>query len=299
MPGSIEQNKNILHTKTGAVGVGTTVAMRNLFKRAHPSAPGAGDFHTVFADGADFAAHQAQQAEAYRTADPFPHIVIDGLFDPRALREVAAEVPSPLTQRDLFHLEVKHLQENKFAWRDVARMGPKSLRLIHYLSAKPFVEYLSAVTGIPGLVPDPYLWGAGFHQILRGGRLAVHADFNTHPQMGLYRRLNVLVYLNEDWDTAWGGDLELWTIDMDRCAQKVAPLFNRMVVFSTTDTSYHGHPDPLDCPPDVVRRSLALYYYTQERLRDDVHATLWQARPQDEGDLAQAVEQARIEREGR
>lgn len=269
--------------------------MLNLFKPRRPAA--GGDFHTIFRDGADFAAHQAAQAEAYRTADPFPHIVIDGLFDAATLREVTAEVPSPLTEEGLFHLEVKHLQENKFAFRDVARMGPKSLRLIHYLSAKPFVEYLSTVTGIPGLVPDPYLWGAGFHQILRGGRLAVHADFNTHPQMKLYRRLNVLVYLNEDWDPAWGGDLELWTVDMDRCAQKVAPVFNRMVVFSTTDTSYHGHPDPLDCPPGVVRRSLALYYYTAERLMEGTHATLWQARPQDQGDLAEAVEKAKAERE--
>lgn len=269
--------------------------MLNLFKSKRPAA--GGDFHSIFRAGESFAADQAAQAEAYRTADPFPHIVIDDMFDPDALREVLDEVPSPLTQEGLFHLEVKHLQENKFAFRDVARMGPKSLRLIHYLSAKPFVEYLSTVTGIPGLVPDPYLWGAGFHQILRGGRLAVHADFNTHPQMKLYRRLNVLVYLNEDWDPAWGGDLELWTVDMDRCAQKVAPVFNRMVVFSTTDTSYHGHPDPLDCPPDVVRRSLALYYYTAERLMEGTHATLWQARPQDPADLAQAVAREKAARE--
>jgi hypothetical protein len=273
--------------------------MISLFKKAAPPAPavlpGVGDFPTIFTDGEAFAARQAEQGEAYRSADPFPHIVVDGMFKPQVLRDVLAEVPSPLTSRDLFTKDVKHLQENKFAWRDVPRLGPNSLRLINYLYAKPFLEYLTAVTGIEGLVPDPYLWGAGFHQILRGGKLAVHADFNIHPQMQLYRRLNVLVYLNEDWDTAWKGDLELWTQDMGRCAQTVAPLFNRMVVFSTTDTSYHGHPDPLDCPPDVVRRSLALYYYTFERLHEAVHSTLWQSRPHDAEAVAEAAEDHRRE----
>lgn len=273
--------------------------MFSLFRKPDPSplpaASGEGDYFSIFAEGDRFAAHQEEQAFAYRSADPFPHIVVDGVFRPQVLRDVLAEVPSPLTSGDLFTKDVAHLQENKFAWRDVTRLGPQSLRLINYLYAKPFLEYLTAVTGIEGLVPDPYLWGAGFHQILRGGKLAVHADFNIHPQMNLYRRLNVLVYLNEGWDPAWRGDLELWTPQMDRCAKSILPDFNRMVVFSTTDTSYHGHPDPLDCPPGVVRRSLALYYYTFERLHEQVHSTLWQRRPHDADAVAEAAEAHRRE----
>jgi len=265
-------------------------------KPVSPSAaPGEGDLPTIFADGMDFAARQDEQAAAYRSADPFPHIVVDGVFRPEFLRSVLAEVPSPLTSRDLFNKDVAHLQENKFAWRDVPRLGQQSLRFINYLYSKPFLEYLTTVTGIEGLVPDPYLWGAGFHQILRGGKLAVHADFNIHPQMQLYRRINVLVYLNEDWDPAWGGGLELWSQDMSRRAQKILPDFNRMVMFSTTDTSFHGHPDPLDCPPNVVRRSLALYYYTFERLHEGVHSTLWQKRPMDDQAVADAAEAHRRE----
>ncbi|WP_396592680.1 2OG-Fe(II) oxygenase [Brevundimonas sp. R86498] len=273
--------------------------MLSLFRKSGPPpasvAPGEGDFFSIFAEGEGFSARQDAQALAYRSADPFPHIMIDGVFRPQVLRDVLAEVPSPLTSGNLFSKDVAHLQENKFAWRDVTRLGPKSLRLINYLYAKPFLEYLTAVTGIEGLVPDPYLWGAGFHQILRGGKLAVHADFNIHPQMNLYRRLNVLVYLNEGWDPAWHGNLELWTPQMDRCAKSITPDFNRMVIFSTTDTSYHGHPDPLDCPPDVVRRSLALYYYTYERLHEQVHSTLWQRRPHDADAVAEAAEAHRLE----
>jgi hypothetical protein len=139
------------------------------------------------------------------------------------------------------------------------------------------------MTGATGLVSDPFLEGGGLHQIARGGRLAVHADFSVHPRLGLDRRLNLLLYLNRDWDEDWGGELELWSGDMSRCAKKVAPAFNRLVVFKTTDRSFHGHPDPLDCPAGVARRSIALYYYSNGRPRsersrrhDSVH---WRARP--------------------
>jgi hypothetical protein len=141
------------------------------------------------------------------------------------------------------------------------------------------------LTGIQGLVPDPHLWGGGLHQILPGGKLAVHADFNKYPHFKLDRRLNVLVYLNRDWQEQWGGQLELWNRDMTRCEQRILPLFNRMVCFSTTDSSFHGHPDPLRCPADRTRRSLALYYYSNGRPAEEIgrpHTTLFQYRPDDE-----------------
>ena len=89
----------------------------------------------------------------------------------------------------------------------------------------------------------------------------------------------MLLYLNEGWSAEWGGDLELWPVDMSVPSKTIAPVFNRTVIFSTTPTSYHGHPAPLACPPDVVRRSLALYYYTVERLTDEEQFTAWQELP--------------------
>jgi hypothetical protein len=238
------------------------------------------DFYGAFARGPAFADDAATLAVLYQTALPFPHIVLDGMFRPEILAEVTAEIPSPFGERErLFSRDVADLQEHKFAFRDVPALGPRSTFLIASLSSKPFLEFLSAVTGIAGLIPDPYLEGGGFHQIVRGGKLMVHADFNIHPVMRVYRRLNLLLYLNPEWHAEWGGDLELWPADMSAPAKVVAPLFNRTVIFSTTSTSYHGHPHPLDCPPDVVRRSLALYYYTAERLRPDDHSTLWQELP--------------------
>ncbi|WP_309087821.1 2OG-Fe(II) oxygenase [Phenylobacterium sp.] len=265
--------------------------LKKLFSRepveaAVPSGPEA--YFGLMARGPAFGQDVESWAQAYQAADPFPHIVLDDLFEPATLRRVTAEIPSPLASTSLFTADVKHLQERKFAWRDVPALGPESTRLIAFLNGKPFLEFLSALTGIPGLVPDPYMWGAGFHQILRGGKLAIHADFNIHPVTQLYRRVNLLLYLNEGWEADWGGDLELWNASMDACVQKVSPLFNRTVIFSTTDVSFHGHPEPMTCPEDKVRRSLALYYYTYERLPHDPHSTLWRDRP-DDGGVVQAA----------
>jgi hypothetical protein len=250
-------------------------------------------YFSVMAKGADFGQEASAWSETYRNAQPFPHIVLDDMLDPGLLRRVTSEIPSPLQPNSLFSADVKHLQERKFAWRDVPALGPESTRLIAFFNGKPFLEFLAALTGIGGLAPDPYMWGAGFHQILTGGKLAIHADFNIHPTTQLYRRVNLLLYLNEGWDEAWGGNLELWNASMDACVARIAPVFNRLVLFSTSDISFHGHPDPMTSPPDRVRRSLALYYYTYERLAHDEHSTLWRDRPDDGGKVQGAMEDFR------
>jgi hypothetical protein len=253
-------------------------------------ADAAARFYRPLRQGPEQLATGAQLNAEYTSAQPFAHILLKDFFDDDYLRRLRAEIPSPLVRTDLFHADVKNLQEHKFAWRDVPRLGPISHEMIGFLGSKPFLEYLSALTGIPGLMADPHLWGGGFHQIIRGGKLAVHADFNIHPITKVYRRLNLILYLNEDWKEEWGGSLELWNRDMTVCARRIAPAFNHTVIFSTTEDSYHGHADPLTCPPERVRQSLALYYYTHEYLVDHVHSTLWQDRPQDGGKVKAAME---------
>ncbi len=121
---------------------------------------------------------------------------------------------------------------------------------------------LENITGIKGLIPDPYFSGGGFHEIGQGGHLSVHADFNHHKQMNLERRINVLIYLNKDWQDAYGGQLELWDNAMTERLVSIVPLFNRCVVFNTTSNSNHGNPNPINHPQRIPRRSIALYYYT-------------------------------------
>lgn len=208
----------------------------------------------------------AKNAEYINNA-PFPNTYFDNFFNKEALKSVLAEFPELGDKNDI---KFSNPNEVKLASRGEYRFGENTLQLVHFLNSQPFLEFLSNLTGIPNLLPDPYFEGGGFHQIKPGGYLKIHADFNKHRLTGLDRRLNVLVYLNEDWDESYGGHFELWDTEMKGCVKKVLPIFNRMAMFSTTDFSYHGHPDPLTCPPDRSRRSLALYYYTNGRPAEEV-----------------------------
>jgi hypothetical protein len=112
--------------------------------------------------------------------------------------------------------------------------------------------------------------------------LKIHSDFNEHPRLKLDRRLNLLLYLNREWQEEWGGHLELWDRDMTECRRKILPIFGRCVVFATTDFANHGHPDPLNCPEGETRKSLALYYYSNGRPREETlghYSTLFRRRP--------------------
>lgn len=142
---------------------------------------------------------------------------------------------------------------------------------MHFLNSEPFLLFLQNLTGIKEtLIPDPYFEGGGCHQIKPGGYLKLHVDFHKHRKMNIDRRVNVLVYLNKDWEESWRGHFELWEKDMSKMVTKIAPFFNRMAIFSTTDYSWHGHPDELLCPENRTRKSLALYYYTNGRPDTDV-----------------------------
>ena len=135
------------------------------------------------------------------------------------------------------------------------------------------------------MIGDPYYRGGGIHQIERGGKLDVHIDFNKHQKLNLDRRLNVIIYLNKNWDPSYGGNFEIWNGHqengehiLESCKTKILPLFNRMACFNTSEKSYHGHPEPLNCPPDIFRRSLALYYYTAGDMGDQrakEHSTIF------------------------
>ena len=143
-------------------------------------------------------------------------------------------------------------------------------------------SYLSELTGIPKLIPDDSLEGGGLHQSRRGGFLNIHADFTVHPHKRNWRRrANLLIYLNEDWKEEYDGHLQLWSRDMKECVQRVSPIFNRCVVFNTDDDSFHGLPDPIQCPEDMTRKSIALYYYTEEDIAPSKRATNYRARPGD------------------
>ena len=200
-----------------------------------------------------------REASRYQHAEPFPHIVLDNFFDRAIIRKVRREVSN--MDRSLFH-ETADSHEIKQSAENASHLGPITWKLIQSLNSGAFVVFLEVLTGTKGLIADPHLRGGGVHEIRRGGKLGIHADFNYYKRLKLYRRLNLLLYLNRGWDEAWGGHLELWDRDKTQCCQRISPLFNRMVIFSTSSTSFHGHPRPVTCPEGESRKSVALYYYT-------------------------------------
>lgn len=235
----------------------------------------------------------AKYSEEYAQAKPFPHIVIDNFLPESILEAVLAEFPSP---EQIAWQKFQNSAEKKLASRHEQQMGDATRLLLYQFNSATFIEFLEELTGIPGIIPDPHFVGGGLHQIERGGFLKMHVDFNKHTRLNLDRRLNLLLYLNKDWKEEYGGHLELWDTEMTQCQKKILPIFNRCVVFSTTDFSYHGHPEPLTCPEDRTRKSLAMYYYTNGRPAHEVldapHTTIFKARPTD--DLAETDSQGTV-----
>jgi Rps23 Pro-64 3,4-dihydroxylase Tpa1-like proline 4-hydroxylase len=225
---------------------------------------------------------------SYSTNAPFPSIVIDSFLPDAVAQQIYEEFPPPdfagYQQPDNEYQKHKlgRVQESFFVG-----LHPFIRHMLNEFNGLAFIDFLEELTGIEGIIPDAHFKGGALHQILPGGRLAIHADFNRDARRQLDRRINVLVYFNPDWQEEWGGDLELWDTGMTRCATRIAPLFNRCAIFNTTSNSYHGHPEPLNCPQGQTRKSIALYYYTNGR--DDgnsavAHGTLWRDLPVPHGE---------------
>lgn len=188
---------------------------------------------------------------------PFLHTVIDHYLSAETVRQINAEWPSEWT---------KEQGKNNHKWH--TQNVPDCVAEV---IAAVDIAMVEQATGISGLFADPELFGAGLHCIPPGGFLKMHCDFNYHPK-GWRRRVNMLIYLNQHWEDSWGGHLQL---GLGAQSIKIAPIGGRAVIFETTDSSWHGHPDPLVCPPDIQRRSLARYFYTADSEGEKPHTTVY------------------------
>ncbi|MBK7938512.1 MAG: 2OG-Fe(II) oxygenase [Lewinellaceae bacterium] len=220
-------------------------------------------------------------ATTYQKAHPYPFASFDNFLEPAAAYAAMNAFPGV---KDDGWIHYVHVNEKKHGLNKMDMIPPDIQEVIKSLNSEKFVTALSKLTGIPGLIPDPSLEGGGLHQSKRGGFLNIHADFTVHPHKRNWRRrVNVLVYLNEDWKPEYRGELELWTRDMKQCAQKILPVFNRCAIFNTDEDSFHGLPEPIQCPENMTRKSIALYYFTEEEITPRKRATNYRARPEDGG----------------
>lgn len=219
----------------------------------------------------------ANYAGAYQSAQPYHHICIDNFLPMQTVNNVRAD----LAYLDKTDSQTFDAAEEKLKTQyNPDRMPDYTRRLFHTFNSRPFILFLEEMTGISGLIPDPYYVGAGIHKTLNGGYLNIHADFNLHPHMVVERRLNILIYLNPPWKEEWGGSFEVWDKPMQKKVASFEPTENRMVCFSTGSDTWHGNPEPVNHPEGLPRQSIALYYYTatwdETRFR---HGTLFKPRP--------------------
>ena len=231
-----------------------------------------------------FDLNEADYTAIYGAKKPFPHIVIDDFWlNTEELKKAYDEIYTVPIQ-DFFYNDQHEHQLYKRGLGKLDAMPPTLKKIIETLNSQDTLDYLSRLTGIYGLKSDPTLWGGGVHVTSRGGKLGIHSDYNLHYETQYHRRLNLLLYLNPVWEENWGGSLELWDEQMVQMQEKIVPKFNRMAMFNTTSESYHGHPDPLTCPDEFERASIALYYFTEDRpdyeKRDAHGKALWQIRPE-------------------
>lgn len=198
---------------------------------------------------------------AWDAAKPFRYVVIDDFLTEEFAEEILAAYPTPTggAWEDTSYIhQRKKLTLNK----DFPAPIDDFFRMTE---SEEFRNLVSSICRIPDLIADPNLTGGGLHQIMNGGYLDVHVDYNFHPRTKEHRRLNLLLYLNKDWKREYEGYLEFWDMQAKRQIENIAPAFNRAVIFETNEISYHGHPQKLNLPPEVTRKSLAVYYYTKER----------------------------------
>lgn len=204
----------------------------------------------------------------YNSAIPFPHIVFDDFFSVSNYRKILKAYPSETSDiwktPSNIHTINKSVTKNGELKVKELLYSPAAKAIFHELNSGSFLTFLEKLTGISGLLPDPHFAEGGFHKTASGGMLDIHADFSHHKRLGLERRVNLILYLNSNWKKTYGGELGLYDQKLN-LIQRVAPIANRIIIFNTSEVSFHGHPEPLSCPKNRARKSIALYYYTVPR----------------------------------
>lgn len=215
----------------------------------------------------------------YLSAEPYNHVVIDNFLPKEIANLVYKEFPKvyntkeqPIPWRFSGPGTTKKITDkihlNKLRCSDENFFGPLTRHLMMIFNSFTFLMFLEGITGIKELITDPSFGGCGLHTTGRGGKLMIHVDCSRHPNKRCDQMLNMLLFLNKNWKEDYGGDFELWSLDGKQMCKKVAPVFNRLVLFNTGTNTFHGHPYPINCPENMRRNSLSVYYYVIDRQRD-------------------------------
>ena len=188
---------------------------------------------------------------------PFKHLIIDNFLNDEFINDLDKVIPD---KPDKNWWKYENPIEVKFALDNIDLMDNKIKNVFYALSHKKLCKKIGDIFNINNLEYDPFFHGAGLHMHPRYGRLGMHLDYEKHPFSNKQRRVNIILYLNNQWDNSWNGDTQLWDKNMEKCIIKSYPINNKAIIFETTEKSWHGVPDIILCPQDTYRKSLAFYY---------------------------------------
>ncbi len=215
--------------------------------------------------------------------DPFDHSVISNFLPQEMVKKAELDF---LSFNELINSQNQRYEKLKRGFNDYPKLPIAIKNIIDIFYSNEFIKVLEEKFGLEGVEPDWKLTGGGMHQSFNGGHLKIHSDFLYKRKSKQRRVLNLLLYLNSEWKNEWKGCLELWDKDMKLCKKKVSPYINNCVIFRTDKESNHGFPDPIVCPEEISRKSIAIYYYVTEKnilpitikKRKFFHA-VWKKRP--------------------
>jgi Rps23 Pro-64 3,4-dihydroxylase Tpa1-like proline 4-hydroxylase len=200
-------------------------------------------------------------------AKPFEHVIIPNFLNEEYANKISNKFPTNLNE---WHKYCNPL-EVKYAFDDINSLDNDIKKVFYILSSEQVIEKVSKITNISNLTYDNYLHGAGLHAHPRYGRLNMHLDYEKHPYTSLQRRLNIILYMNKEWETSWNGATELWDEKMENCVVKSEIKFNTAIMFKTNEISWHGVPEKIMCPENVYRKSIAYYYLSPLENKSDVN----------------------------
>lgn len=227
--------------------------------------------------------HRDKLASLFQKASPFRHVVIDHFLDQKFCERLLADFP-PFDPK--FAMNEAGQVGNKAVVEKIRSVSSVYAELDDFVQSRACLDLVSRITHIDALLYDPYYFGGGTHENRDGQDLDPHIDFNRHPVERWHRRLNMIIYLNHEWRDDWGGSLELHSDPRAEhdSIQYITPLFNRCVIFETNEISWHGFSRIVlpDSHKHLTRKSIALYFYTQDRPIDeraDTHSTIYVDRP--------------------
>ena len=226
---------------------------------------------------------QAESTTAY-FLEPYQHIVIDDAFQPELAKKARDNFP-PMTDPSWTHTNDADIEiKSRSTWQSEFDIPDGVVDIVRIMNSATILRAIADKLNIPKLMPDPYYTGGGLNVSEAGGKLDVHVDGNYHDATGLNRRVNALLYLNENWQESWGGEFTLYDEEGEHLQKAIPPLFNRLLVFDTHDKSWHGVKAPVAFPSECPRCSIILYYYTVaprpsgQVVVEKPHSALWKAR---------------------